>query len=754
MSEKDPIVKVGRRSFLKTGIIGSAGLVLGTQISCSDFSDTDKSNSIRFTPNAFLSINSNGDVVIIAHRSEMGTGIRTSLPAVIADELKADWSKVTIQQAIGDKETFGNQNTDASFSMRMFYMPMRRVGATARLMLERAAAQQWQVAPNECKATNHQVIHPPSGKKLEFGQLVETASNLAIPADDEIVLKDDSEFTLIGKEFPITDLIDIVQGKANFGLDTSLPDTRVAVIKRCPVAGGKIITFNAYKSLAINGVIKVFKIDSPGFPTGFDKPLGGIVVVADNTWAALKGREALEVEWDYGPNADYSSIEYIEGLEKSLENAKTVRRENGDVADGFKNAKSIVDSIYTLQHLSHAPMEPPCALAHAQGKKCELWLPTQNPQWVRRAVAKSLGLEEKGVIVNITLLGGGFGRKSKPDYGVEAAIISKEIGGPVKLMWTREDDIQHDFYHACSVQQIKVGLDDKRNVVAWNQKSMFPPIGGTSNAKNIQPGKNEMNKGLVDFPFDIKNIRIETGDAPAKTRVGWFRSVSNVQHAFAIGSVMDELAYARRMDPIQNALELLGPDRHIDGSLFGDNFKNYNTKIEDYPWDTSQFRNVIEEVAKKSNWGKSLPKGRAQGFCAHRCSLSYVACVIEVEVDESGNLLSIPELHYAVDCGMIVNPNSVTSQFEGGAVFALSLALKSAITFEEGKVQQSNFDNYRVASMKDTPRDIYVHLIDSTEKPTGIGEAPIPPVAPALANALYAATGVRHRKLPMFPKLT
>jgi isoquinoline 1-oxidoreductase beta subunit len=299
------------------------------------------------------------------------------------------------------------------------------------------------------------------------------------------------------------------------------------------------------------------------------------------------------------------------------------------------------------------------------------------------------------------------------------------------------------------VQRIKVGLDKNKKVIAWNQKSMFPPIGGTSNAKNIQPGKNEINKGLVDFPYQIENIRFETGNAPAKARIGWFRSVSNMQHAFAIGCMMDELAEARGVDAVENTLDLLGPDRHIKKELFGDDFQNYKTKLSDYPWDTKRFRQVINEVTKKSDWGKELPKGRGQGFCAHRSSLTYVACVVEVETDDSGKILSIPEIHYAVDCGVPVNRDRVISQFEGGSIFALSAALRGAITFKNGIAQQSNFDDYYVTKMKDIPKNMYVHLIESDEKPTGVGEPPVPPIAPALANAIYAASGKRLRNMPL-----
>jgi len=743
------IVKVDRRAFLKTGVIGSTGLILGTQIACSTFFGEEERPKATFSPNVFLTINEKGEVTIVAHRSEMGTGIRTSLPAVVSDELEADWSRVKIQQAIGDEETYGDQNTDGSYSIRMFYMPMRKAGAAARMMLEQAAASKWNVEVKECKAKNHFVIHGPSGKKLEFGELAGHASKLPVPKDEDIQLKDKQDFTRIGKDTPITDLQNLVQGKAKFGLDTMLPDAKVAVIRRCPVAGGKVKSLNSDAALKVAGVRKVLTLESPGFPAGFNAPLGGVAVVADNTWAAIKGRDTLEIEWDNGANGDYNSEEYLSGLIAKTKLDNTIRRENGDIKKGLKGSKKILDSTYVLQHLSHTPMEPPCGVAFAEEGKCELWVPTQNPKWVQEGVAAALEIEKENVTVNVTLLGGGFGRKSKADFAVEAAKISKEYGSPIKLMWTREDDIQHDLYHSCAVQRIKVGIDKENNVVAWNQKSVFPSIGGTATNQAIQPSGQELSLGVIDMPYDIKNICIESADAPAKTRIGWLRSVCNIQHAFAIGSMMDEIAKARNMDPVKNALDLLGEDRQIDKAVFGKELVNYGTEYEDYPWETSRLRGVINEVAKKSKWGKELPKGRGQGFYAHRSFLTYVACVVEVETDENGALLSIPEIHYAVDCGVAVNVDRVKAQFEGGAIFALSGALKGAITFKNGSVQQSNFHDYQVARMKDAPKNIFVHLIKSDAKPTGVGEPPVPPIAPALANAIFAASGKRIKKLPM-----
>jgi isoquinoline 1-oxidoreductase beta subunit len=408
----------------------------------------------------------------------------------------------------------------------------------------------------------------------------------------------------------------------------------------------------------------------------------------------------------------------------------------------------VIESTYTIPHLAHTPMEPPSAVAQVKDGKCEIWAPTQHPQWAKTSVAAALGIEEANVTVHVTLLGGGFGRKSKPDYVVEAALISQMSGYPIKLIWTREDDIQHDFFHACSVQHIRVAFDKARKVTGWNHHSVFPPIGGTADAKETEPSFGELQLGMVDFPYDIPHISCESHEAHAMTRIGWLRSVSNIQHAFAIGSMLDEIAAYRKVDPLANLIELLGSDRNIPFDKVMEGFENYGEPIDKFPWNTQRLRKVIELAAEKSGWGKSLPKGQGMGICAHRSFLTYVACVVQVAVDASGKL-TIPEVHYAVDCGIVVNRNSVINQFEGGAVFASSAALKGGITFKEGHPEQTNFDSYFVARMNDAPKSIAVHLVDSDEKPTGVGEPPVPPFAPALANAIFAATGKRFKSLPI-----
>ncbi len=741
--EEAVIRKIDRRSFLKATGLSATGVILGLQMQCAP-----KKPGVPFSPNVYLTINGDGSVTIVAHRQEMGTGIRTNLPLVIADELEADWTKVKLVQAVGDDKKYGDQNTDGSYSVRMFFEPMRKAGASARLMLEQAAANQWGVSVTECKALNHEVVHS-SGKKLAFADLTEAASKLQAPKDEEIKLKNKADWKYIGKSTGTYDAPFIANGSAIYGLDAKIDGMKYAVIARCPVAGGKVKSFNAEKAKAIPGVIKIIELPASGFPVDFHVPMGGIAIIADNTWAAISARKELEIEWDFGANGDYNTEAYINEMKAKVKKTGKVRRSQGKIDQAMSGASKVLESTFVIPHLSHAPMEPPNALAVFKDGKCEVWAPVQSPQWVRDSVTKSLGLKAEDVTVNVTLLGGAFGRKAKPDFAVEAALLAKETGTPIKVTWTREDDLTNDFFHAVSVQHIRVAFDNQKKVTAWNHRSVFPPIGGTTNVKEIEPSGGELQLGMVDFPYDIPNIQCESHEAMAKTRIGWLRSVCNIQHAFAVGSMLDEIATYRGVDPVANLLELLGPDRNIEfDKLVIDKYENYGEPLDKFPWSTKRLRGVIELVRDKSGWGKELPKGHGMGICAHKSFLTYVACVVHVVVDDNGKI-SIPELHYAVDCGIAVNRNSVLNQFEGGAVFALSGALKSGMSFKNGRSEQTNFDTYQVSRMSDAPAEIFVHLVDSDEKPTGVGEPPVPPVAAALANAIFAATGKRYRELPI-----
>ncbi|UBM59152.1 molybdopterin-dependent oxidoreductase [Marinilongibacter aquaticus] len=738
------VFKPTRRDFLKTGSLLSGGLALGLSFwSC----DTKGAKTALFAPNVYLKIGADGVVSIIAHRSEMGQGIRTSLPLVLADELGADWNKVKIEQGLGD-EKYGDQNTDGSYSIRMFYKPFREAGATAKLMLIRAAAAKWNVSETECHTEKGVVLHT-SGKSMSFGELAEEAAKLKVPDTSEIQLKRAEDFKLIGKPTPIVDGQDITMGKAVFGIDATVEGMKIAVVKRCPVVGGKVLSFNDEKTKAIPGVLKVVEIKGPGLPATLSKPLSGVAVIAENTWAAIKGREALEVEWDLGPNATYDSDKQIAELVEEVKKKGTPRRRRGDFSKARSSAKKVIEHTYIAPHLAHATMEPPAALAVVKDGKCEVWAPTQNPQGAQTVLAEELGIDKSDVTIHVTLLGGGFGRKSKPDFIVEAALLAKASGFPVKVQWTREDDIHHDYFHALSVQRVVATIDKENKLSGWNHHIAYPSISATSDISVLQPSVGEMMLGAIDFPYNVPSIQIETHDAPSHLRVGWLRSVRNIPQAFAIASMLDEVAEARNMDPVENIIDLLGEDQNLsfDPEIIEGAYPNYGESIEEYPWETARMKAVIRKVAKEANWGRKLPKGSALGFAAHKSFLTYVACIVEVKVN--GGDIEIPNVYYALDCGTGVNTDRIKSQFEGGAQFAASFALKSAITFKEGRVVQNNFDGYEIIRMPESPKQIHVHIMESEAKPTGVGEPPVPPFAPALYNAIYAATGQRIYEMPI-----
>jgi len=732
-----------RRGFLRQ-VFGTGALVLGARILPTRA--LAALESAVFSPNVFVGVKADGTVLIVAHRSEMGTSSRTMVPLILADEMEADWKRVKIEQAIGD-EKYGDQNTDGSHSVRSFFGVMQECGASARQMLEQAAANQWNVPVSQCKATLHQVVHTSSGKKLGYGELAAAAAKLPVPDKSKLVFKKKSEYRYIGKEIPIYDLADITHGKAVFGMDAKVDGMVYASIEHPPVLGGKVLSFDDKEALQVRGVSRAVEIPAFKPPHGF-QPLGGVAVIADNTWAAFQGRKKLKINWDPGSNASYTSSEYKKQLQATARKPGTVVRNVGDVDKGFAAAAKTLEADYYVPHLAHAPMEPEVAVADFRDGKCTLWAPTQNPQAVQDTVAAALGIDKKNVICNVTLLGGGFGRKSKPDYCAEAAILSKQLGKPVKVVWTREDDIHFDYYHSVAALYMKAGVDQKGKPVAWLQRSVFPSINSTF-AEGVKLGSaGELGMGFTDTPYDLPNLRAENGEAINHVRIGWLRSVANIYHAFAVCSFADELASAAGRDSKDYLLELIGPPRLVDLKAQGVDYPNMGP-IEQYPVDTGRLRKVIELVAEKSGWGKrKLPKGHALGIAAHRSFLSYIATVVEVAVSPAGKI-SIPRVDMAVDAGMIVNPDRVRSQFEGAAVFGASLALMGEITATAGKIDQSNFNNYPVVRMNEAPLETRVYIVETDAPPAGVGEPGVPPFAPARCNAIFKVTGKRIRELPI-----
>lgn len=735
---------IQRRTFLKLGSLSVTGLVLSLGSVNKLMGREAEDHVEEFAPNVHVVIEKTGVVKLIISRSEMGQGTKSTLAGAIADELEADWDRVEVVQAEGHSK-YGDQNTDGSKSIRNLYTSMRRMGATARQMLEQAAAQRWGVEVGKVTAESGVVKEKGTKRSLDFGDLVEIAAGIKMPEGAEVKLKKSSEFKLIGKKIPSADIEDIVSGRAGYGIDQKIEGMKYAVIARCPVYGGKVKSFDDTEALKVSGVEHTVKLNSPGVPAGYDKPLGGIAVVATNTWAAIKGREKLKIEWDEGVNSNYNALASQDKMLAGFDGPTSVKVNVGDIPSDQIN----LEANYFIPHYAHTPMEPPAALAYVQADHCEVWAPTQSPGWAKGTVAGAIGISPDKVKLNVTLLGGGFGRKAKPDFVAEAALVSKACACPVKLTWTREDDIRNGFYHAQSAQRLKATIDKNNKVVAWNHQSAFPSIAGTANLGVKQMQGFESGQGLEDFPYDIPNLKMEVGQAdPAGVRIGWMRSVANINHAFGIGSFLDEIAHARKMDPKENLLDLLGDDRIIDFSQRSPGLWNYGEDMKNFPWETGRFRNVIELAAEKSGWGTRLPSGEGMGIAAHRSFLSYVACVVRVKV-ESGGRISIPEVHYAVDCGVAVNPERIRAQFEGGAVFGASLALYTSMSIENGRVKESNFNDYNLTRMNQAPKDIQVHIVQSEARPTGVGEPPVPPVAPAICNAIFAATGKRMRKLPV-----
>jgi len=749
---------LSRRGFLK-GVGATGALVLAASWGWQDALAEDKPkkfgadgmpNGWIDDPKVYVSIAADGTVTVVCNRSEMGQGVRTSLTMVVADELEADWAHVKVQQAPGDEVRFGNQDTDGSRSMRHWYEPMRRCGAAARTMLEQAAAAQWKVPVGECRAQLHKVIHVPSGRELGYGELAAAASALTVPARDSLRLKQPSEFRYIGKEgTKAIDGEDIVNGRAVYGADVHFDGMLYAVIARPAVYGGKVKSVDDSAALKVPGVLKVIQIEPRPLPSEF-QPLGGVAVVASNTWAALKGREALKIEWDDGPNAGYDSIAYRKELEAaSLKPGKVVRN-TGDIDKAIGSAASTLEASYYLPHLAQAPMEPMVAIARYQEGVCEAWAPSQAPQVTRERIAERLGLPFDSVTFNVTLLGGGFGRKSKPDFVVEAAILAKEFPGKaVRVQWTREDDIHNSYFHTVSAEYLKAGVGKDGLPSAWLHRTVAPSITAL-----FAPGMNheaafELGMGFTNMAYAIPNVRLENPEAAVHTRVGWYRSVSNIPHGFAIQSFVDELAHKAKEDPLKYQIKLLGPDRQIDPRTLSEEW-NYGESPERYPIDTGRMRTVLETAAKAAGWGRKLPKGRGLGLAVHYSFVTYVAAVIEVEVKDDGTLI-VHKADIAVDCGPQINPERIRSQFEGACVMGLGNAVWGEISFKDGKVQQDNFHMYEVARMSLAPKEVAVHLVTPPgEVPLGgVGEPGVPPIAPALCNAIFAATGQRIRNLPV-----
>ena len=695
-----------RRDFLRTSALGGAGLVIAFYLpSKADL--RGRGAQPPFQPNAWLQIDPEDNVTIWVGKSEMGQGVRTSLPMIVAEELDADWTRVQIEPALAEARKYGNQLTGGSTSVRTSWEPLRKAGAQARAMLISAAAQSWGVAPDSCHTENGSVVHDASGRRVRYGSLAEAAAQLRVP--EKPSLKSAKDFRIIGQSLPRLDIPTKVDGSAQFGIDVCVPGMLFAVVVRCPVFGGKLAHFDASHAKKVKGVRAVTPISS------------GVAVVADSTWGAMEGRKALDVTWDEGRDAALTSAEIRHRFASLAVGPAAVAREEGDAEAALKRAARRLEAVYEVPFLAHATMEPMNATADVRPGSCEVWAPTQFPSMAQEVAGKIAGLPPESVKVHITLLGCGFGRRAEADFVADAVETSKAVQTPVQVLWTREDDMQHDSYRPASYHVLRAGLDADGRVIAWMHRVVAPSIEAQRGEKlegGLDPSAVD---GAADLPYAIPNLRVDYVMANTPVPVGYWRSVYASQTAFANECFLDEIAVAAGMDPVKLRRDLLRNAPH--------------------------HKAVLELVAEKSGWGQPLPEGHFRGLAVHRSFHSYVAQAVEVSLEKDGT----PQVHRvvcAIDCGLPVNPAGIISQMQSGIVYGLSAALRGRITIDKGRVEQSDFADYPVLRFDEMPQ-VEAHIVPSTEPPTGTGEPALPPIAPAVANAVSAARGRRIRKLPI-----
>ena len=712
-------VNLSRDGFLKTGALAGGGLLLGfnwsSRANGEEPTTSPASSRTPFTPNAFVRIGSDDSVTVIANHSEMGQGPYTTLAMILADELDADWSRVKVESAPAAPEynhsVYGMQMTGGSTSTWSEYERFRKAGATARAMLVAAAADAWKVDAASCTTENGQVVHAASNRRMSYGKLVDKAAELKPPQD--VKLKETKDFKLIGRAVKRLDTPAKVNGTAQFGIDVNLPGMLVAVVERSPVFGGKVKSFNADKAKAIKGVRHIVQIDR------------GVAVVADGYWPAKLGRDALEVSWDEGPQANLDSVTQGQEYAELAKQPGAVAHKVGDAAAVLEKAK-LIEAVYELPFLAHATMEPLNAVADVRADSCEVWTGTQFQTIDHAVAAKDSGLKPEQVKVYTTFLGGGFGRRAVPDghFVSEAVQLSKKLKTPIKVVWSREDDMRGGYYRPRALHAISAATDDKGTPTGWQHRIVCPSfiVGTPFEAVMVKNGVDDTAvEGANEIPYDVANMLVDWTMAPGGVPTLWWRSVGHSHTAFAVESFIDELAHAAKQDPYQYRLSLLGKQpRH---------------------------KRLLDMLADRAGWGKPLPAGQGRGMAIHMSFGSLIAQVIEASVDEGGK----PRVHrvvVGVDCGPVVYPDGVRAQMESCVAFGLSAALYGEITFEKGRVKQRNFHDYPVLRMHEMPK-VEVHILPSQEKMGGIGEPGVPPVAPALCNALFAATGKRIRSLPI-----
>ena len=720
----------GRRAFIYRGSAAGTGIIIGLRLPGSSLAQ-ENDHPRASTPNpfeAFVHVKPSGEITLIVAKSEMGQGVRTGLLIPLAEELEVDLNSVTVQQAETRPDLYNHLGTGGSHSTRQNYMPLRRAGATVRELMISAAADRWNVPRNQCFAKDGAVLHRGTSRQASYGELVGAASKLPLPDPEKVPLKKESEFRLIGHRLPRMDVPVKVNGSAQFGIDVRVPEMLFAVVARCPTFGGKATSFDAAKAKAMPGVVDVFEI--PALER--DKfTAGGVVVVAGSTWSAIQARRALEVKWDRGAATSESSDTLRDSLHAAAMGSGKRVRNDGDVDTAPSDGGKVIEAVYEFPFQAHATMEPMNITVHARGNECEVWAPTQAPDWVQRTTAEILGLQPQKVIVHTTFMGGGFGRRYMADYPAEAAQIAKKINKPVQLVWTREDDMGHDFYRPASCHRLRGAVDAHGRPIAWSHTlastSIYAMWHPDQKPEELEVG------GAEQMPYAIPNVRLEYAAVKTAVPRAWWRSVEHSFNGFVIESFIDELAHAAGRDPVEFRRSLL--------------LKATKLFVDEDDVDPLRLRRILDVAVEKSGWGRPLPKGWGRGIASYASFGSYFAEVAEVSISkESG--LKIHRIVAAVDCGVAVNPEGIRAQTEGAIIYGLSAALKTQITINNGAVEQSNFTDFDPIRINEAP-PIEVYLAPSGDDAGGMGEPALPPLAPAVANAIFAATRIRLRRLPI-----